>query len=80
MKHLVGVAISIQTCGAPDRSGLIELVGNVVDLGYNLQKPTVREGGDVMRWGRGKQMFFFFFCEMGFYYIYLTQSRKRWAL
>ncbi|RRT50970.1 hypothetical protein B296_00047218 [Ensete ventricosum] len=48
MKHLVGVAISIQTCGAPDRSGLIELVGNVVDLGYNLQKPTVREGGDVM--------------------------------
>lgn len=49
MKHLVGVAISIQTCGAPDRSGLIELVGNVVDLGYNLQKPTETQGGDVMR-------------------------------
>lgn len=48
MKHLVGVAISIQTCGAPDWSGLIELVGNVVDLGYNLQKPTETQGGDGM--------------------------------
>ncbi|CAL9071729.1 unnamed protein product [Musa textilis] len=48
MFSLVSVAISIQTCGAPNRSGLIELVGNVVDLGYNLQKPIETQGGDIM--------------------------------